>query len=349
MEEVRLEAYQDSMFEAYAEFALRQFGRGAYQATRRYLGWLYDDNPVGRPDGKRQDFIVCRQGEQVVGCIHKMRLRWRVKDEALEIPVLHNWMVAPEHRHGMGSLLLTAAFRGEAHALIPASEGELVDMYRRLRCEEVPLSSYRRFLSPVRGGIRYLIAQGGKNHLFGPFRYQEVAREVTRRKDSEVGVAVEPSPQTIEILAAAANRPGGDGAVRPDWTGGSFHWRFFHPRGPRHLLLQHVDDPGSFLILGAGDHRGLVVGRIIEVVCPDFDRFRALVEKAQEVLRALGAHVMLVYSADDWLNEMLARYGLRPLGDTHPAFFFHASSRARFGTVALHGSAIDYGFEALLS
>src|SRR3954468_3948896 len=189
MEQVRLGPYEESMYEAYAAFALGQYGPGAYQASERYLGWLYDDNPVTRSTGGRRNLIVCRQGEAVVGCIHKMRLRWLVKGQSVEIPVLHNWMVVPEHRRGMGSLLLTAAFRGEAHALIPASEGELATIYRRLRCEEVPLSTYRRVLAPLRGGLRYLISKGGTNRFFAPFRYGKAAEGIERTGDD--GVTVE--------------------------------------------------------------------------------------------------------------------------------------------------------------
>jgi hypothetical protein len=114
-------------------------------------------------------------------------------------------------------------------------------------------------------------------------------------------------------------------------------------------LLRHAGDPRSFLILGAGNHRGLVAGRIIDVFCSGFDPFRALMKKAQRVLRSLGAHVMLVCSGDRWMNEMLGRYGLTPLPADHPGFFFHASSRQRFETFALGGSAGDFGFEAILS
>jgi hypothetical protein len=173
--------------------------------------------------------------------------------------------------------------------------------------------------------------------------------EIRGRPDDEVIVEAQPRPELIETVADVARCAGGDGAVRPDWTADTFRWRFFHPHGPRHLLLRHADEPRSFLILGAGNHRGLVAGRIVDLFCSDFDQFRALMRKAQRVLRNLGAHVMLVCSADRWIDEMIRRYGLRPLTADHPAFFFHASSRQRFENFALRGSAGDFGFEAILS
>jgi hypothetical protein len=349
MEPLRLEGYQESMFDAYASFARSQYGVDAYQASRRYLRWLYDDNPLTQARN-RPDLILCRQGEAVVGCIHKMRLRWLVKGEADEFPVLHNWIVAPEHRRGVGSLLLTGAFRGEAHAFIPSAAGDLSTIYRQLRCEEIATSLYRRVLAPLGGGLRYLITRGGKNSLFTPFRY-DASGGGTRRTTADDGVVVEaePGPELIETLASAARHAHGEETMHPEWTASSFRWRFFHPSGPQHLLLHHADEPGSFLILSAGNHRGLVAGRIIDIVCSDYERFRALLAKAQSVLRGLGAHVMLIYCADQRMNEMLGRYGLNPLSGEHPAFFFHASSRLRFETVALCGSAIDFGFEAILS
>ena len=71
--------------------------------------------------------------------------------------------------------------------------------------------------------------------------------------------------------------------------------------------------------------------------------------KAESVLRRLGAHVMVIYSGDRRLDEMLARLGLRPDSTRQPAFFFHGSPRQRFETVAFRGSAIDFGLEAILT
>jgi hypothetical protein len=345
MEPLRLEPYDDAMFDAYASFARSHYGADAYQATRRYLGWLYDDNPSSSKG--RGDFILCRQGRDVVGCIHKLRLRWRVKGETVEIPTLHNWMMAPEHRKGVGTLLLTGACRGEKHALIPAAAGDLAVIYRQLRFEEIPLSWYRRVLTPIRGGIRYLITRGGRLRLFSPFRYPHADGAPSGTQD-EVIVEAEPRPEVIETLAASA-RSSDDEAVRPEWTAETFRWRFFHPRGPRHLLLRHAGDPGSFLVLGAGDHRGLVAGRVVDVFSSRFEAFRALLRKAESLLRSLGAHVMVIYSGDRRLDEMLARLGLRPDSTRQPAFFFHGSARQRFETVAFRGSAIDFGLEAILT
>jgi hypothetical protein len=345
MESLRLEPYDDAMFDAYASFARSQYGAHAYQATRRYLGWLYDENPASSKG--RADFILCRQGRTVVGCIHKLRLRWRAKGETVEIPTLHNWMMAPEHRKGVGTLLLTGACRGESHALIPGAAGDLAAIYRQLRFEELPLSWYRRVLTPIRGGIRYLVTRGGKLRLFSPFRYDHWDGAPNGAHD-EIIVEADPRPEVIETLAATA-RGGEDEAVRPEWTAESFRWRFFHPRGPRHLLLRHAGDPRSFLVLGAGDHRGLVAGRVVDVFYSSFEAFRALLRRAQSVLRRLGAHVMVIYSGDRRLDEMLSRVGLRPDSTRQAAFFFHGSPRQRFGTVGFRGSAIDFGLEAILT
>ena len=252
MQPVRISAFEERDADGYRAFARAQFGENAYQASMRYLDWLYAQNPCAR--GK-QDFLLARAKDgRIVGCVHKLILPWRVGSETRVLPTLHNLMVEPEHQKGAGVFLWMAALRGEENAIIPAAVGNLSKASRRLRYQPVPSWWFRSVLTPVRAGLRWGLRRSGAARAGGWLsRDLDVACEGCR-------IATQPRP---EALARITHQLNGDGdECQVAWTDALIQWRLFSEAGPRHALIES-DDGEAFAILSLGPRHGLQVSRLI--------------------------------------------------------------------------------------
>lgn len=341
--DIRIVPYEPAWLPSYRALAEREWGPGCRQADPAYLRWAHK-NPNVQPKGRSAIWLGVHE-QTVIGCIHTMRLPWRVGDELLDFPSLHDWLVAPEHRTGIGTMLLTNALRGERHAFIPAAAGELEQVYQALRCEPADSMWFRHVLRPVAGGLRF-----GLQQALGD-RAQAIPRPRLRRPEPgrvgafELTIGADASLQAALLERLHSEPPKGP---RPHWSAESFAWRFFDPDGPWHLVLH--DDRGSrvenFCLLAVGVRHGLAIGRLMLTAFTDFDAFDRLAAAAQRVLTRLGAHVLLAFTLDPRQRVAYARAGWRVRAGP-PSFFSHFPRKQRFGAVAAGAEIADFGFESL--
>ncbi|TXT39536.1 MAG: hypothetical protein FD138_46, partial [Planctomycetota bacterium] len=106
-----------AQLEPYLKFAVQQFGAGASAANERYLRWLYGQDSS---DGRWKDSLlaITSTGE-VVGCVHALPVTWRIDNELVVVPAIHNLMVAPAHRQGIGMKMVVKALQGHSLSLVP--------------------------------------------------------------------------------------------------------------------------------------------------------------------------------------------------------------------------------------
>ncbi len=345
--DLRIVAYEPKWFDSYKGLAEREWGPGCHQADPRMLRWALR-NPI-RPAEGRSAIWLGVAGEEVVGCIHTMRLPWQVGDALTEFPSLHDWLVAPDHRTGLGTMLLTHALLGERHAFIPAAAGELEQVYTALRCERADSMWVRKVLRPLGGAARF-----GLGRALGE-RAKLVPRPRLRRPkpgrvgEFELSIGADASLQAALLERLDRAVPQGAGAW-PRWTAASFAWRFFADEGPWHLVLH--DRRGSqidnFCLLSVGVRHGLGIGRLMLAAFDDFADFARLAAAAERTLARLGAHVLLGFTLDPRQRVAFARVGWRTRVGP-PSFFSHFPRKQRFGCVAAGAEIADFGFESVLA
>lgn len=349
--DIRLVPYEPQWLDSYRALAEREWGPGCRQADPRYLRWAHK-NPIVQPKGRHAIWLGV-QDRSVIGCIHTMRLPWRVGDSLVDFPTLHDWLVAPEHRTGIGTMLLTNALRGERHAFIPAAAGELEQVYQALRCEPADSMWFHRVLRPAAGALRFglqkLLSQRAEAIPQPRLRVAK-PRQVG---DFQLTIGADASLQAALLERLHADPPRSAGAW-PCWSAESFAWRFFDPDGPWHLVL-HDDGVKTFsrgrgvknfCLLSVGVRHGLAIGRLMLTAFTDFDAFDRLTAAAQQVVAELGGHVLLAFTLDPRQRVALARAGWR-VRPGPPSFFSHFPRKQRFGVVAAGAEIADFGFESI--
>ena len=321
---------------SYRGFCEALFGRDAYQGRSTYLDWLYEDNPVGR--GLDDCLVATEPLGAIVGCIHRLRLPWRIDDRVAIIPSLHNLMIAEAFRGGAGFFMLTRAVKGESHALIPGVTGPLAQAYERMGYQRLDTRWYRRVVRKDRAVAQTLLHRLGRSRS-GRLRSERIARST-----SGLVVTASPDDATAADVAAALNKnaASGIGVAHVDWSAELVHWRFFAPRGPRHVLARDLLD-GSFAIVSVGPRHGVTVARILAwspiVLSSGF------LARLGRMAVGLGASVLLAYDARPNGAETLSIAGLRPMGSPPMSFLYARDKRPL--SIDLDGGGTDLGFEAL--
>jgi hypothetical protein len=345
--DVRVLPYNHANYAAYAAFANRAWGDGCYQASRSYLSWLYEveRTPMPRPD----DFLVALSSGAVVGCMHKMRVLWKSEGRLVEVPALHNWIVDEQFRSGVGLVLLTKAMRSDRHAYISSAAGDLATLYRKLKCQEVQACWYRKVLRPIAGALRLGLHRLTKYERTTTRVPQRLAHMAKRSGAGDVELVTHPTDSDLARLCVSLDA-GAGAATRPHWTPDSLRWRFFHPLGPSHLLFRLRDvgtSANEFALVAIGIRQGLTAARLVELQLGPPERARLLLAGLLRLLKKLGTHVLLAYSAHPTVNARLRDAGWSPLADAQPSFLYHAPRELPFSSLAFNGSAADFGFEAM--
>lgn len=343
--DLRVVPYDPTWYPSYRALAEREWGVGCHQADPAFLRWAHK-NPIQPPKGRSAIWLGV-DDQTVIGCIHTMRLPWRVGDRLVDVPTLHDWLVAPEYRTGLGTMLLTTALRGERHAFIPAAAGELEQVYTALRCEPADSMWFRHVLRPAAGALRF-----GLGRALGE-QTNELLRPRLRRPvpgahaGYALSIGAEPSLQAA-LLERLHRDPPTEAGAWPHWSAESFAWRFFDDDGPWHLVLHQargsrVED---FCLLSVGVRHGLAIGRLMLTAFADLDAFERLAIAAQRVLTDLGVHVLLAFTLDPRQRVAFARVGWRKRPGP-ASFFSHFPRKQRFGAVAAGAEIADFGFESL--
>ncbi len=340
----KIAQYEPRFEKAYLAFAARSWGAHSYQASPRYLAWMYDRNPLAKPG--RKDIILAVRGDDVIGCLHKMRLSWRSGGDLIELPTSHNWMVAEADRKGIGTMMLMAGLR-DRHVFVPSAKGPLAEMFRALKGEEIRPSRKNWVLRPLQTAARVGLAR-----LAGPERIPHEHRRHTldRAPVSSYGdVRCDPAPSLAlqQALLECWNVRRGDHSG-PAWDERTFAWRFFDSHGPRHVAI-YAGHPrvDGFLLFSISLRRGLLVAHLQEMAVSDRDQFQVLFRAARKALRSLHVHMLIVFSADSRVDAFLADERLAIPAEAAPAFVVHANRKTRFGDSQLLASACDLGFESI--
>jgi hypothetical protein len=345
MDNVEFSPYGEIFCNPYQEFANREWGDRCYQSSLNYIDWLYKENPCGGT--LENDFLLGLHNGSVVACIHKMRLNWSVHGEIKTIPALHNLMVTEKFRHGLGFAFLMRSVMGEDHALIPGVAHYLAEAYRKLKYQQVNTCWYRKVLTPIKGGLllglKKFFDYNGKARYFS-------SSDLSGMQNDSFRLSLDPSEEIVGSLVSLLNQQPGD-RVFPHWSVEQFKWRFFHPLGPRHLLIYRPSRDGikDFIIVSLGPRNGLNVGRIVEMETSSEDHLKTLLQEAERVLKKFGGHLLLIFSSDARLNGMLQQLAYQPIKNSPETFFYHKKRKELFNIPTLNGSAGDLGFEALPS
>ncbi len=349
MNDIRWVPFAERFRRNYIAFARRNFGADAYQANPLYWQWLYQENKLAKPDWG--DFLLgVREDDDVIACIHKMRIPWRINGEVTQVPALHNLMADVEHRSGIGLMLILSSFTGDEHALIPGVTPPVSDIYEKLKCQRADSAWYRKMLRPVGGGL----ATGWRmvsGHGATPRRFESACRERLVFRDAACRCTLCPEKELSQRVVAAMNRLGEGVEAAPVWDEDLFQWRFFHPFGPRHLLIYLDDDRGEevdFIILSLGPRKGLNVARIIDMRASCQQRMRILIDAARRAAIKSGGHAILIFNANRHINGWLKQLGWKGDAKTEAkTFIFHGRKKRIFQTISFCASAGDFGFEAI--
>jgi len=343
--EIRWAPFEEKYWRAYLQFARQQFGESAYQASERYLCWLYKENPSKGEN--YSDFIIGMTKEnEIIACIHKMRITWKVNGSNVDIPAIHNLMVTKEYRTGVGLMLIMAAFSGEEHALIPGTAMPVSALYQKLRCQKIDACWYRKVLTPIKGALSL-----GLHKTFGyrvTDRYFEFINSRVLNINSSYKITTAPNHSLMRKLVDGMNVISHAQAF-PYWSVEQFHWRFFHPMGPRHVAIfqDSQESISNFMILSLGPRKGLNVGRVIAMGASSKENLAFLFKVSESIIKDLGGHVFLIFCGDSKMNNMMGslKWGrfARPGADS---FIFHKNRRP-FRSIAFGAAAGDHGFEAL--
>jgi hypothetical protein len=197
------------------------YGKRSYQATRRYVDWLYTTSPSSR--GPADCLVALEQGS-IVGCVHRMRLPCITEAGPATLVSLQNHVVSPKFRGGAGVMLLQRAVKGERMTLSPGVSGRLRDAYRRLGYDELPSFWLMRVLNPfkvaVQAAARVLSA--------GTWPGSRLRTSAHRSNVSPIRVTLDPNTEQLERLAEALTAQAREqiGAYVP-WDPSLLRWRFF--------------------------------------------------------------------------------------------------------------------------
>lgn len=317
---LELEPFGERRWRSYLTLAVRAFGPHSYQADERYIRWLYDECPMPA------DGAVVADGEQVVGCLHKFRLPWRIDGAQHRVATAHNLYVAPEYRGGVGTMLILHTMRGESAIFIPGAAGAAGTMYEKLRWQQIG-TEWHRLVSPSWPGAWRAMSGG--------------AAAYDAMSHGGMVMTSTPHAEAIDACIEALNAVAG---MRPLWSRETFVWRFFHRFGPRHVLASL--DGAAFALFSCGVRNRVRLARLIDAAYDDADRFATLMRWATKELARRGVLLAWSYSASDDLNRQMARLGWRTIAHA-PRSFLYLRKGSSAAPAALNASAGDFGFESI--
>lgn len=298
----------------------RHFGSVSYQATEGYLRWLYAENPAA---SDYQDCIVARRNGGIVGCMHRLVLPLLGGGRFV---ALHNHFVDPAVRSGSGVLLLLQASKGADIAVAPGVEEKLAPIYRRLRYHDVDGVWLAKPFSYLRVATGIGLAKLGVNS----------ARAVKLPpSQSDIIVTATPSTEQISELRRrmVAKEAAYDGI---SWTDELVRWRYFHPDGPRHILILSCSTD-CYAVVAIGTRRGVRTARLMAIDCSADQTWLSIVEA---VSKNAGMALGLAFTTEKGVANALTKSGWKPRWNKTHTF----SSPKQLGFIS--PAATDLGFES---
>ncbi|MBX3739285.1 MAG: hypothetical protein KF715_21535 [Candidatus Didemnitutus sp.] len=336
----------------YLVFARASFGPQAYQASPNYLRWLYDEAPLSR--GRTRDFhLAVDAGGRVVGCIHVQRMPWRWLGTEIAVAAPQNTMVLAEHRKsGAGGLLSAQAIFGEKHVLVPGTHEAWAGGMRRLGYADLDTCWRASWLRPVAAGVQlaWKRIRPNSSTSVGWFSDDETKRGQTKGFAWRLWQPREAGE--VADHAAYANQAWPDDAAFAQWWNPEvMFWRFFHPCGPAHRVLELRQEGAiaGFAMVSLGRRHGLAVARVVDWRVQDEQALAVLLSLVRAAARRAGAHLLLVMGGESRSNQWLERSDLS-VWSRRPITLMHHRERGLRGIKhSFMPSAGDYGFEAIPS
>lgn len=316
----------------------RMYGATSYQASPRYLDWLYAQNPASRG---AEDCLVALDRQTVVGFVHRMRLPCVSASGESTVASLQNHVVEPKLRGGAGILLLQRAVRKESYAFSPGVGGRLREAYRRLGYHETNSYWLMRWINPVFAVVQRL----GRTATHGRWpaaHLHEQRFQSHRAKRAGLAVTHRPDARQLHRLAEALSlqaHQSADAGAHVTWTPALLQWRYFSPTGPRHLLIERRSS-GAWAVLSFGVRAAVTVVRLLEHEAADDVQF---LDDVAAVAADLGAALATCYTLRDRERVRLLAAGWWQRADS-PASFRNCAP-----PLSLTGGATDVGLEALLT
>jgi len=346
MTTIEIEHFHKKHLKAYVRFAREEWGESCYQASENYIQWLYNENPC--PKISKISFVLAFFEGTIVGCIHKMGWMWQIKNQSEYIPAVHNLMVAQNHRKkGCGMLLLKHSFTGENHVLVPGVIQDQKNIYKFLKCQKVNSSWYRKILTPLKGAY-YLTTKKFLNRNAPPAFFSSSNFHRIENINPYFKTSFKPNEEVAHKIVSHLNKMHFEMASTY-WTTELFKWRFFHPLGPRHLILYKESDHDikDFVILSLGPKKGLNVARVIEMEASSLDSLRLLMKEVERITKVFGGHILLNFSSSSKLNNWLTKLKYTLVKTPPNTFFYHKNKKNTFHSFSFNGSVGDFGFESI--
>jgi hypothetical protein len=338
----RIIPYATDYLTNYSQFALKEWGGNAYQASPNYIDWLYQANPLRTMS---TDFLIVISKENVVvGCIHKLRMSWLFGQQQIEMPTIHNLVVAESHRARFGLPLILRALRADEYGIVPGTAPPQSEIFEKLKCQSIPVTWHRKVLKPFTGSARILLQKLGKK--FSP---NFLSPMLQLNLSNNVHITTQPSETLLAQVAKVLMQRAQQHHLVPFWDAKQLAWRFFHAKGPTHALIYQTTAHAEldFIIVSLGPRHQLTVARIVELAISQTNHFSILVRTAERFAKQYGAHVFLAYIPQSNIDHLFAEQGWRKINPV-PAktFFYQRSKGICFDSYCMSAGTIDYGFEA---
>ncbi|MGB3525241.1 MAG: hypothetical protein WBB32_04675 [Flavobacteriales bacterium] len=341
---LRIVRGNDAPLASVLSFCRVVYGAHSHQANPEYYQWAYTENP-NCPDGLDSMVIACDEAGRVVGTMNRLLMEWEVEGERMVIPALGDFAVDIAHRMGgLGLRMALSSTKGVEHAFVNGSNPHSSPLFRALKYQELKGGKwFRKVYNPLRASRKYLWHRMGGSprptHLL-----------LAEQKIEGLHASASPNDLLLSGLADLLNSA--NCTVKLHWTADSVWWRFFHPSGPRHIVLYNSAPDGSptnALLVSVGQRMGLNVCRLIAHQCSDTAQFPHLLRSVMALLRRSGTDAFMAFTFNAKEADDLLAAGMREQKDP-PATFFH--HRRQTNAMAPHevlvqGAASDLGMEAM--
>jgi len=330
--------------EAILTFARHTYGPSSHQAKEAFYRWCYTENP-NCTDGLGAACVATTENGRVVGMMDKLYMEWNVHGTLMRIPSTGNFAIDPDHRKGgLGLRLIMHYMRGEAHVLVNGANANSAPLFRGLKYQELEGTYWGLVIhSRFRAAWRHLL-----NRIAGA---TPGALKISERSAFDGHTLTgTPDADLLKQLADLLNAP--RAGVKLRWTPETVRWRFFHPSGPRHLLLYRADGTGtlrSAMLLSTGARRGLRISRAIAYHSTSTTDLEPLWRAAIAATRSLGIDVLAGFTHVPEEARMMTDLGLRKSAAPPATFFFHKrrGDAENFQDFLVQGAASDLGLEAI--
>lgn len=329
----------------YLEFAARAWGGHSPQARTSALNWLYDENPYTA--GMQQDLLVLWDNERIIGAHHRMRVPWQVNRERRIVVALHDLYVLKGYREragGQGGLppglqIMLAALEGDNHVGIFGMTDIADQIYNKMRVPRVQLFWLYNILNAVKASAQKLGSVLGRSA-----RYKSANNNAATQELGYVVTGIE-SPSADEIAEALTVTP--RARTYPDWDVRSYSWRFFHPLGPRNVLLlaRRSGEVTGRAVFSLGLKNGLLLARLVEIVSQENDCLRALAAGFEGLARQMNAAAGFAVTSSPEVELALKGRGWKPRPKQPSSRWFTPPGLERPADYWISGGAWDYGWD----